>query len=64
MWDLAREKNSLESLAIVGDSPVFEISIGLRMFLSSTRHVKPGVNLRRPRRKAKYYVSTDSELVP
>jgi len=34
------------------------------MFLSSTRHVKPGVNLRRPRRKAKYYVSTDSELVP
>ena len=38
--------------------------MSLRMFLSSTRHVKPGVNLRRPLRKAKYYVSTDSELVP
>ena len=32
------------------------------MFLSSTGHVKPRVNLRRPRRKAKYCVSTDSEL--
>ena len=34
------------------------------MFLSSTGHVKPCVNLRGPPRKAKYYVSTDSELVP
>lgn len=34
------------------------------MFLSSTGHVKPGVNLRRPLRKAKYSIVTDSELVP
>jgi len=34
------------------------------MFLSSTGHVKPRVNLRRPLRKAKYSMSTDSELVP
>ena len=43
---------------------VFENLIKPREFLSSTGHVKPRVNLRRPRRKAKYYVSTDSELVP
>ena len=29
--------------------------------LSSTGHVKPGVKSRRPLRKAKYIVSTDSE---
>ena len=27
-------------------------------------HVKLRVNLRRPRRKAKYYLATDSEQVP
>ena len=32
--------------------------------LSSTGHVKPCVNLRGPPRKPKYYLVTDSELVP
>ncbi len=37
-----------------GDIPVTEIKQGPREFLSSTGHVKPRVNLRRPLRKAKY----------
>ena len=37
-----------------GDIPVTEIFDGPREFLSSTGHVKPRVNLRRPLRKAKY----------
>jgi hypothetical protein len=32
--------------------------------LSSTGHVKSGVNPCRPRHKAKYSLTTDSELVP
>ena len=64
MWCLKGQENVLESSAMEGESPVSEILRGPRVFLSSTRHVKPGVNLRRPRRKAKHSVSTDSELVP
>ena len=44
----------LESSDIEGDIPVTEIFEGPREFLSSTGHVKPRVNLRRPLRKAKY----------
>ena len=44
----------LESSDIEGDIPVTEIFDGPRGILSSTGHVKPRVNLRRPLRKAKY----------
>jgi hypothetical protein len=33
-------------------------------FLSNTGHVEPCTNLRGPSRKPKYYLVTDSELVP
>ena len=35
-----------------------------RHHLSTAGHGKPGRNLRGPPRKAKYYLATDSELVP
>lgn len=54
----------MERPTIEGDSPVGEIESGFRSIQSSTGHVKPGVNSRRPRRKTKYKVSTDSEQVP
>ena len=44
-----------------GESPVFENEIEPMSILSSTGHVKPGVKSRRPRRKAKYMLFTDSE---
>ena len=46
-----------------GDSPVTENDETLVSIPSSTRHVKPGVNLRGPPRKAKYYWTTDSVIV-
>ena len=54
----------MERQSIEGDRPVTENLKRPRVFLSSTGHVKPRVKLRRPLRKAKYYMSTDSELVP
>ena len=56
--------NELESSAIVGDSPLTEnpnlsTSIPIR-----TVHVKRRLNLGGPPSKAKYYLMTDSELVP
>lgn len=47
--------------AIEGDSPVSENQIKPMEFLSSTGHVKPGVNSCRPRHKAKYKLFTDRE---
>ena len=47
-----------------GESPVIEISETPTEFLSTSRHVEPCVNLRKLLRKAKYYLSTDSEQVP
>ena len=44
----------LESSGREGETPVTEIERDPREFLSNTAHVKRGVNLRRPRRKAKY----------
>ena len=35
----------------------------LEGYLSKSGHVKPGLNLRGPSRKAKYFLTTDSELV-
>ena len=54
----------MERPTIDGDSPVREILIHSREFLSTTRHVKPCGNLGGPSSKAKYYLVTDSELVP
>ena len=56
--------NTLESVTIAGDSPVPENFVLLSGILSSTGHVKSGVNPCRPRHKAKYSMKTDSELVP
>ena len=52
---------ALERRAKDGESPVSENSTSPMSILSSTGHVKPGVKSRRPRRKAKYKLFTDSE---
>ena len=56
--------NGLERPATEGDRPVTEDQRNCSGIPSSTMHVKLRVNLRRPRRKAKYSMTTDSELVP
>ena len=48
-----------------GKSPVGETYMpSLESHLSTAGHVKPGRNPRGPPRKAKYFLVTDSELVP
>src|SRR5438094_8760619 len=54
----------MESCAIEGERPVTENRSTPRDFLSNTMHVKLRMNLRRPRRKPKYSLATDSEPVP
>ena len=54
----------MERVTIEGDSPLAENENRLSGILSSTVHVKSGVNPCRPRHKAKYSMKTDSELVP
>ena len=54
----------LESCAREGERPVTENWSTPRDFLSNTMHVKLRMNLRRPRRKPKYSLATDSEQVP
>jgi hypothetical protein len=57
--------NCLERQTIEGDSPVTEIARNsLTAYPSKAGHVKSCLNLRGPSRKAKYYLETDSELVP
>ena len=56
--------NILESLTIEGDSPVNENKFNLSVILSNARHVKPCGKPGGPSSKAKYYLTTDSELVP
>ena len=53
------EKRSTE-----GERPVTENQTTPREFLSNASHVKRRMNPRRPRRKAKYSLATDSEQVP
>jgi hypothetical protein len=53
------EKHSIE-----GERPVTENWTSPRVSLSNAAHVKRGMNLSRPRDKAKYSLATDSELVP
>ena len=58
-------RTCLERQAIGGNSPVGESALSsYAVFPSSTGHVKSRVNLRGPPRKAKYYLATDSGLVP
>ena len=52
----------MESPTIDGDSPVGESEWSPEGFLSKSGHVKPRLNLRGPSRKAKYSLTTDSEL--
>ena len=54
----------VEKCSIEGDSPVIENQTTPREFLSNASHVKRRMNPRRPRRKAKYSLATDSEQVP
>ena len=54
----------MENRSREGDRPVSENPSTPREFPSNTVHVKLRMNLRRPRHKAKYYLATDSELVP
>ena len=51
----------LECSTIAGDSPVGEKGKEVSRHLSKARHVKAGLNLRGPSRKAKYSLATDSE---
>ena len=53
----------MERPTIDGDSPVHEIFLNLAR-TSTTGHVKPCGNMGGPSSKAKYYLMTDSELVP
>ena len=52
----------MERPATDGDSPVGENEWSPEGFLSKSGHVKPRLNLRGPSRKAKYSLTTDSEL--
>ena len=54
----------LEWPAIDGDSPVSKESSPREEHPSTAGHAKSGGNLGGPSSKAKYYSSTDSELVP
>jgi hypothetical protein len=56
--------NGLESPAIERDSRVVEIKGHPSSIPSTTGHVKPCGNPGGPSSKAKYYRTTDSELVP
>jgi hypothetical protein len=54
----------METRSPEGERPVTESPSASRELLSNAAHVKRRVNPRRPRRKAKYSLATDSELVP
>ena len=58
---LGRLGEVFERHAKEGESPVTENPTSSMSILSSTGRVKPGVKLCRPRHKAKYTMSTDSE---
>ena len=54
----------LENRSVEGERPVIENPRTPRESLSNAMQVKLRVNPRRPRRKAKYSLATDSEQVP
>ena len=51
----------MEKPAVEGESPVSESEADGSEIQSSTGHVEPCVNERRPLRKAKYYLVTDRD---
>ena len=53
----------MERPATEGDRPVGDSEWSPERYLSKSGHVKPGLNLRGPSRKAKYSLTTDSEPV-
>src|SRR3970040_222333 len=55
-------RTCLESPTIEGDSPVRDSSASPGGYLSRSGHVESRLNLRGPSRKAKYSLTTDSEL--
>ena len=57
-------RNVLEKHTIEGESPVYEKQTEVSGIQSSARHEKSRMKERGPSRKAKYYLVTDSELVP
>ena len=58
-------RSRVEPRTTEGNRPVGENALTCRlMFLSKTAPVKRGLNLGGPPSKAKYYLVTDSELVP
>ena len=57
-------RNVLGKHTIEGESPVYERKVRTSGIQSSARHEKSRMNERGPSRKAKYYLVTDSELVP
>ncbi len=58
-------RSRVEPRTTEGNRPVGENTLICRlMFLSKTAPVKRGLNLGGPPSKAKYYLVTDSELVP
>ena len=63
MWYAEEQQKRLESRAVEGDSPVCEIPKRPSGIPSNTGHVKPRMNLARPRAKAKYSSMTDSAQV-
>ena len=64
MWYVNKvSRTILEKMIIEGDNPVYENFISPSGILSTAGHVKPCRNLRRPLRKAKYTLVTDSEPV-
>ena len=54
----------MENRSTEGERPVSENPKSPSGILSNAMHVKLRMNPRRPRRKTKYSLETDSELVP
>ena len=54
----------MEKQAVEGDSPVYEIKYHSSRFQSTVGHVESRGKMGGPSSKAKYYLMTDSELVP
>ena len=57
-------RNVLGKHTIEGESPVYKNQAETSRIQSSARHEKSRMKERGPSRKAKYYLVTDSELVP